>query len=119
MNNGLLARLAAGAVVLILGGCSETGGKAADAPAVERLDYLRGMYAYTDFCSGCHDAGQGGAPILDSEDWNGRARAFPALLRDHRSKGWLGTPAKGAHAELSEGSVAAAVGYMLAGGGED
>ncbi len=114
--NRFLKRLApALCAALALGGCS----KGVQSPANGALatgaapDYGRGLYAYTDFCGGCHDAGKGGAPILDGEYWNGAPRAYPALLQAHRDKGWLRLPAKGAHAELSERSVADAVGYML------
>lgn len=114
--NRLLRRLAPTlGAALALGGCSEgvqapANGAVATRPAP---DYQRGLYAYTDFCGGCHDAGTGGAPMLDGEHWNGAPHAYPALLEAHREKGWLRLPAKGAHAELNERSVADAVGYML------
>lgn len=119
MNKPIVKLSLACAGALLLSGCLETSERAVESQAGNPPDYQRGMYAYTDHCSACHDEGQGGAPLLDdTAAWEGRGRAFPTLLRDHQARGWLRPPEPGAHMALGERSVADAVGYMVQAGGK-
>jgi cytochrome c5 len=102
------------ACVLTLPGCSDTGKKEPEPMADYRPDYRHGLHTYKAFCGECHDTGKNGAPTLDdSEEWDNRALGFPALFREHASKGFLSMPEKGGHAELGDRDIADAVHYMI------
>ena len=80
--------------------------------ASERLDY--GQQVYLEHCASCHDTGAKGAPVLGrAKDWVDRSRLWEAVLYEHANAGYLGMPAKGGAADLTEYDVDAAAEYML------
>lgn len=80
-----------------------------------RERYLQlGQETYQGNCAQCHDEGIDNAPVIgDKEQWSGRSPLWSAVLMVHAKNGYLGMPAKGGCAELSERSVEAAGEYML------
>jgi cytochrome c5 len=80
--------------------------------AADRLEV--GREAYNSACAACHDTGKDGAPITrNQKDWEGRSALWEAVMFEHANKGYLGMPAKGGNARLSEYDVDAAAEYML------
>ena len=80
-----------------------------------RERYLQlGQDTYQGNCARCHDEGNDGAPAIGDRDaWSSRSPLWSAVLIVHAQNGYLGMPAKGGCAELSEHQVAAAGDYML------
>lgn len=80
-----------------------------------RERYLQlGQDTYQDACAQCHDEGEEGAPAIgDQASWSDRSPLWSAVLIVHAQNGYLGMPAKGGCAALSEHEVAAAGEYML------
>ena len=80
-----------------------------------RERYLQlGQATYQDACARCHDEGSEGAPAIgDRVSWSGRSSLWSATLIVHAQNGYLGMPAKGGCAALSEHEVASAGEYML------
>ena len=100
-----LPTTAAGVVALLL--VAGSGSALAD-----RLD--DGREAYQGACARCHDTGIDGAPMTrNKEDWADRSGLWDAVMSEHAYKGYLGMPAKGGNARMSEYDVDAAVEYML------
>lgn len=100
-------------------GCSE---RPADGPAAARADHAPaplqspppGQATYAMACSGCHDAGVGGAPrIGDEQTWSNRSALWTAVLAEHAEDGYLDMPAMSGGDALSERAVQDAVEYML------
>ena len=74
-----------------------------------------GREAYSEACARCHDTGIGGAPVTrNKEDWVDRSGLWEAVMSEHANKGYLGMPARGGNARMSEYDVDAAAEYMLA-----
>ena len=79
---------------------------------VERVQ--AGLAAYQRVCSGCHEEGTGGAPMTGRpEQWASRSDLWQAVLSEHVKRGYLGMPAKGGDATLTDREVQAAAEYML------
>jgi cytochrome c5 len=80
-----------------------------------RERYLQlGQDTYQDACAQCHDEGSDGAPTTgDKTSWSERSPLWSAVLIVHAQNGYLGMPAKGGCATLTEHQVAAAGEYML------
>lgn len=77
-------------------------------------DYHRGQQMYRVFCAECHDSGRHDAPMLDQpDDWPPGALAFPSVLADHATHGYLNMPGKGGHGQLTDRNIQDAVHYML------
>lgn len=75
---------------------------------------LSGREVYAEFCAACHDSGMNGAPVNgEPGQWQNRSPLWQAVLMEHAKAGYLGMPAMGGSAELSELSVSHAVEYML------
>ena len=109
-----------GAIVLLaaavgLAACASDSARRAD--SVEdaiATSSINGEAAYNDYCSGCHEAGMLGAPIVgDASDWADRSQLWDAVLLDHAITGYLEMPAKGGRMDLPEEVVKAAAEYML------
>jgi cytochrome c5 len=78
----------------------------------ERMD--DGREAYQEACARCHDTGVDGAPLTrKKEDWVDRSGLWEAVMVEHANQGYLGMPARGGDARMSEYDVDAAVEYML------
>ena len=77
--------------------------------------YLQlGRETYQDNCAYCHDEGIEGAPAIgDQASWSNRSPLWSAILIVHAQNGYLGMPAKGGCAELTDHEVKAAGEYML------
>lgn len=103
------------AAVLGLGACASDYANRAD--GVEEAitaSSINGEAAYNDYCSGCHESGLLGAPIVgDYSDWADRSQLWDAVLLDHAITGYLEMPAKGGRSDLPEEVVKAAAEYML------
>lgn len=79
---------------------------------------LPGDEVYNSSCSACHNAGVAGAPkVGDAGAWADRIAKGAEELYTNAINGIQGAagimPAKGGNASLSDGSVKAAVDYML------
>jgi cytochrome c5 len=78
----------------------------------DRMEDGRGAYA--EACARCHDTGVGGAPVTrNKEDWVDRSGLWEAVMSEHANEGYLGMPARGGNARMSEYDVDAAAEYML------
>ncbi len=78
----------------------------------DRMD--DGREAYAEACARCHETGVGGAPVTRSEeDWVNRSGLWEAVMSEHANQGYLGMPARGGNARMSEYDVDAAAEYML------
>ena len=80
-----------------------------------RERYLQlGQDTYQYACAECHDEGVESAPVIgDRESWSNRSPLWSSILVVHAQEGYLGMPAKGGCAELTEHEVMAAGEYML------
>ncbi len=79
---------------------------------------LPGDEVYNSSCAACHGAGVAGAPkVGDAAGWTDRIAQGIETLYANAINGFQGSagimPAKGGNASLSDGSVQAAVDYML------
>ena len=112
--------LLAGVCVLAVA-CKQTGGDqvASDDTAVaeamiETTETLSGAAAYEKGCARCHEQGSDGAPIVGDRDaWAGRSWLWEAILVEHAKQGYLGMPAQGESAQLSDAEISLAAEYML------
>jgi len=114
-------RLAALACLPALAGCSQPEPPPAPGPvavvsspagSIDRTQ--AGLAAYQRVCAGCHEEGKGGAPVVGrAEEWASRSDLWQAVLSEHVKRGYLGMPAKGGDASLSDREVQAAAEYML------
>jgi len=108
-------------LVCALSGCdkvssSETNQDGQDAAiSLWQERYLQlGQETYQGHCAQCHDEGKDGAPAIgDRKSWSNRSPLWSAVLIVHAQNGYLGMPAKGGCAELSDREVEAAGEYML------
>ena len=87
----------------------------ADVAAPEKLTSSKALYEAN--CSGCHDAGVGGAPKPgDKSAWQERLSAGMETMVKKSIEGYEGTagvmPPKGGNASLSDEEVRNAVAYM-------
>lgn len=115
MNRFLISFIA----VLVLGGCGQSDGSAADAsrqvasskslmptdPAIKSL--------YIQSCYGCHSSGAGKAPRTGNEsDWAPRWPQGIDILVEHTVKGYKNMPPKGMCMNCSEADLAALIRFM-------
>jgi len=113
--------LAALACLPALAACSQPEPPPAPGPVVvapSRMDPVDrtqvGLAAYERVCAGCHEEGKKGAPVAGrAEQWESRSDLWQAVLSEHVKRGYLGMPAKGGDASLSDREVQAAAEYML------
>ncbi|MBT4518734.1 MAG: hypothetical protein HOC23_01910 [Halieaceae bacterium] len=84
----------------------------AEKPHPERLEHGRQVYLQT--CSGCHDTGDSGAPLLSEPgQWSQRSDLWEAVLFKHANEGYGLMPAEGGDPQLQEYDVDAAAEYMM------
>jgi len=99
----LLAALALAA----LGGCS--GAK----PEPAKPDFARGGRVFDVYCAQCHIDPDSEAPQLDEAgDWDLRTHEWSSILKDHAKSGFLGMPAKGGQAALTDQNISDALYFM-------
>ncbi|MFM8333793.1 MAG: c-type cytochrome [Candidatus Methylumidiphilus sp.] len=92
----------------VLAGCS-----GAKAPTGQKPDFAKGGRIFDSFCAECHLNADSDAPQLDEDgDWNVRSPQWASIFSDHARSGFLGMPAKGGHAQLSNQDINDALYYM-------
>jgi len=75
---------------------------------------LSGREAYDSVCAGCHETGEGGAPVTGNPaDWENRSHLWQAVLMKHANAGYFQMPARGGREEWSEWTINAATQHML------
>jgi cytochrome c5 len=83
-------------------------------PAPAQDPEISGLDAYNKVCARCHETGIDGAPVTGNPaDWENRSDLWQAVLMEHAKAGYLGMPAKGGDAALSDWTIDAATQYML------
>lgn len=94
-----------------------------DLPRFAGAELEHGRTVWIERCAACHLGGLAGAPrILDREAWKPRiAQGLDVLVR-HATQGFESPagnqmPARGGHADLGDGDVAAAVAFVVAASG--
>ncbi len=95
---------------------------AAAAAAASQVAYggtLDGSVIYGQLCTGCHTAGVGLAPKLETAAWTARIAQGTQTLHKHAIEGYTGPdggvmPAKGGNPALTDEQVAATVDWMVA-----
>jgi cytochrome c5 len=81
---------------------------------IEITETLSGATAYKKACATCHEQGLGNAPKTGDRDaWAGRSWLWEAILVEHARQGYLGMPAQGEGAQLSDAEISLAAEYML------
>ncbi|MBU1188418.1 MAG: PQQ-dependent sugar dehydrogenase [Gammaproteobacteria bacterium] len=73
-----------------------------------------GQIVYRNVCTGCHDDGVGGAPMLgNKQDWQSILQQDTATTYNHTLDGYGNMPARGLCNLCTDEQVTAAVDYML------
>ena len=81
---------------------------------IETIETLSGAAAYEKACASCHQQGLENSPKTgDRGAWAGRSWLWEAVLVEHARQGYLGMPAQGDGAQLSDREISLAAEYML------